>query len=144
MPAGQLFIKSASDTEYKDAYTVYGISFDSSALSTLMTPSPMKEYVTSKSRLRHGTTYADTNPKVNEREMSLTFNISASTEDEFIGKYWKFCALLEKGSLDIKHSALKDKVFHLKYKDCSQFTEYYLGIANFTLRVVEHNPMNRQ
>jgi hypothetical protein len=38
----------------KDAYTTWGISMDTSSLSALMTPPPMKEFIENKSRLENG------------------------------------------------------------------------------------------
>ena len=38
----------------KDSYTTWGISMDTSSLSALMAPPPMKEFIENKSRLENG------------------------------------------------------------------------------------------
>lgn len=61
----------------KDCYTTWGISMDTSSLSSLMTPPPLKEFIENKSRLEHGKRVLSSNPKINERNITLTFNLTA-------------------------------------------------------------------
>lgn len=151
MPKGQLYINK------KDAYTEWGISMESTALSALMTPAPNKSLIENDSRLEHGTqiigyvtktdsegkSTTESTVKKDKREVTVIFNISAHNEAEFVQRYWSFCAELDKGTLDIETSFLKGVVFHMVYLSCSQFSEYMLGIGKFTLRLVEPNPKNR-
>lgn len=151
MPAGQLTINS------KDAYTVWGISMDSSALSALMTPAPIKSLIENDSRLEHGremiTSVAKADGgdgqttgsavKVDSRDVTLTFNLTAASEAEFLTRYRSFCSELEKGTLDISTSFLSGVVFHMIYQSCQQFSEFMRGIGKFTLRLTEPNPKNR-
>lgn len=151
MPAGELTINS------KDAYTEWGISMDGSALSTLMTPAPTKSLIENDSRLEDGrevlTSYMKANSdnstekvgmvKVDARDVTLSFNLTAKTEAEFLTRYWSFCSELEKGTLDISTSFLPNVVFHMIYQSCQQFSEFLLGIGKFTLRLTEPNPKDR-
>lgn len=151
MPKGQLTINS------KDAYAEWGISMDSSALSALMTPAPIKDLIENDSRLEHGksmvVSYTKTGSdnsteevsmvKVGSRDVTLTFNLTAKSEEEFLAHYWSFCSELEKGTLDISTSFLPDVVFHMIYQSCQQFSEFLRGIGKFTLRLTEPNPKDR-
>lgn len=152
MPKGQLTINK------KDAYTEWGISMDSSALSTLMTPAPIKDLIENDSRLEHGksmiTSYTKTNSdnsteevnmvKVDSRDVTLSFNITAKTETEFLTRYASFCKELETGLLDISTSFQSGVIYHMVYQSCQQFSEYRLGIGKFTLKLTEPNPKNRE
>mgnify|MGYP001115761044 CR=1 FL=1 len=77
MPKGELFINN------KDSYDNWGISMDTSSLSALMTPPPNKEFIENKSRLEHGKRVIAATPKVDERSLTLTINLTAKNEDEF-------------------------------------------------------------
>lgn len=152
MPKGQLTINK------KDAYTEWGLSMDSSALSALMTPAPIKSLIENDSRLEHGkemlTSYTKTDSegaktevsmvKVDARDVTITFNITAKNEAEFLQRYYSFCSELEKGTLDISTSFLPDVVFHMIYVSCTQFSEFVLGIGKFSLKLIEPNPKNRK
>ena len=96
MPKGELFINN------KDSYDNWGISMDTSSLSALMTPPPNKEFIENKSRLEHGKRVIAATPKVDERSLTLTINLTAKNEDEFFEKYDSFCQELATGVLNIR------------------------------------------
>ncbi|MFK1938452.1 hypothetical protein ACIXFQ_18870 [Bacteroides fragilis] len=77
MAAGEFYINN------KDTYTTWGISMDTSSLSSLMTPPPMKDFIENKSRLEHGKRVITSNPKIDERNITLTFNLTAKNEEQF-------------------------------------------------------------
>lgn len=152
MLKGQLIING------KDAYTTWGITMDSTGLSALMTPAGVKDYITNDNRLEHGTAIITNYTKVGSdgkstenvnavkmaaRDVALTINLTAPTEEKFFERYWSFCAELEKGTLDISTSFLKGVVFHMYYVNCSQFSEFMRGIGKFSLKLTEPNPKNR-
>lgn len=137
MPSGQLTINGY------DAYDTWGISMDSSALSTLMTPPPMKDFVENKSRLQHGKRVVTDSPMTDERTVTLTFNLTASTETEFFSRYESFCEQLATGVLEVVTSFQPDVMYRLNYISCSQFTQYMRGVAQFTLKVCEPNCNDR-
>lgn len=137
MPAGELYINN------KDAYITWGISMDNTSLSTLMTPIPNKELIENKSRLEHGKRVISLNPKLDERNITLTFNLTAKTEEEFFLRYNKFCEELATGILDIKTKYQPDIVYHTIYLSCSQFSQFMRGIGKFSLKLNEPNPSNR-
>ena len=96
MASGEFYING------KDCYTTWGISMDTSSLSSLMTPSPLKEFIENKSRLEHGKRVLSSNPKIDERNITLTFNLTAKTEEEFFSRYNNFCEELATGIINIK------------------------------------------
>lgn len=134
---GELFINS------KDAYTTWGISMDTSSLSALMTPSPVKEFVENKSRLEHGKRIISSSPKVDERNVTLTINLTARNEQQFFERYLSFCSELETGVLNIKTSYQPNIIYKMIYLSCSQFTQFMRGIAKFSLKLNEPNPKDR-
>ena len=137
MPQGELYINGV------DAYTEYGMSLESSALSALMTPPPNKELIENKSRLEHGKRVVNSNTKVDERELNLQFHITAKNRTDFFNKYSKLCGLLELGEIEIKTSYQSDVLYRMNYISCTQFSQFRLGMAKFTLRLNEPNPKNR-
>ena len=77
----------------KDAKAAFGITLDETSLGTLMTPPPMKERVTSRSRIENGVrVITDATTYVDSRDLTLQVNISAKTESDFLAKYAAFCA----------------------------------------------------
>lgn len=140
MPIGELYINN------KDAYDEWGVSMDSSALSALMSPPPMKSYVENKSALTDGKQVlvcATFPPKVDERNITLTINLTANNETQFFARYASFCAELEKSTLDIRTKYQPSVIYHTKYVSCSQFTQFMRGMAKFSLKLNEPNPKNR-
>lgn len=127
----------------KDAYTEWGISMDTSSLSALMTPPPMKDFVENTSRLQHGKRMVTTNPKVDERNITLTFNLTAKTKELFFSRYSSFCEELKKGTLAITTKYQDDVVYKTVYQSCTQFTQFMQGIAKYSLKLTEPNPEDR-
>ena len=137
MPKGELFINN------KDSYDNWGISMDTSSLSALMTPAPNKEFIENKSRLEHGKRVIAASPKVDERNLTLTIKLTAKDENEFFEKYDSFCQELATGVLNIRSKYQPDIVYRTIYLSCNQFTQFMRGIAHFSLKIVEPNPMDR-
>lgn len=127
----------------KDARTEYGVALDENALSVLMAPAPMKENVRSTSRLEHGTNVSQANPRVAERQLSITLHIYAQTEADFMSKYAKFCTMLQAGFFTIVTRWQPTIEYHLEYNSCTQFSQFRRGLGKFTLRCTEPNPSNR-
>lgn len=138
MPVGQLTINS------KDAFKTWGISLSDTSLSALMTPPPNKEYIENESRLEHGKRILNVNPKVADRQVTLFFNLLASSEMEFFTLYDKFCKdVLQTGDLEIITSFQSDVKYRMKYVSCNQFTQFMRGMAKFSLKLIEPDPTNR-
>lgn len=130
----------------KDAYTTWGIVFDSSSVSALMTPAAMKDYIENSSRTEHGKRVItnSTLAKVDFRSVTLTFALYANTEDAFFSKYASFCDEIQKtGELTVILSLQPTVAYKLIYKSCTQFTQYNNRLAKFSLKCEESNPKDR-
>ena len=139
MPRAELFINN------HDAFLEWGVSFDSTALSNLMTPPPLKEMIENKSALENGKRVIPTGRKMDERTVTLTFSIWANTEADFMNKYSRFCSeVLAPGRIDIRTKYQQGVVYHMDYLSCQSFGEYQRQMGKFVLRLVESNPANRE
>lgn len=127
-----------------DAFERYGINLEDGALSTLMTPSPMKEFIESKSRVRHGKSVIAKEPKCDSREITLPFHLIAKSKDEFFEKYNLFCEeVLAKGKFELRTKYRPEVVYRLVYLSCTQFRQFMQEMAVFSLKVEEPNPADR-
>lgn len=134
---GELFING------KDAYTEWGISMDDTGLSALMTPAPNKSLIENKSRLEDGKRVINSNPKKDERNLTLQINITAPDKDTFFARYNSFCSELDAGVLDIKTKYQPTIIYKTIYLSCSQFSQFMQGIGKFVLKLNEPNPSDR-
>lgn len=127
-----------------DAFERWGVNMEDGALSSLMTPPALKEFVNNESRLTHGAEYIVTEPRFQARELTLPFHIVARDRSDFLAKYGRFCEeVLEVGEFTLKTRYSKD-VYHLIYSSCNQFRQFEQQIAVFSLKVIEPNPKNRR
>lgn len=128
----------------KDAFTEWGVSLEDGAVSTLMTPSPIKDIVENKSRLEHGKRVIASDVKVDSRDLTLEMHLTAKDKATFLSNYSKFCAdVLETGKVDIISTYQPDMEYHCTYVSCSQFSQFAFGLAKFTLKLNEYNPKDR-
>lgn len=138
MLKGQLYING------KDAYTTYGIFLAENALSTLMTPPSVKDYISNESRLEHGKRVSYENVRLGERELTLSFNMHAKDKDTFLSNYAKFCdEVLSKGKIELRTSLLPNVWFRCIYVSCNQFSQFRRELASFSLKLNEPDPSNR-
>lgn len=134
---GELFING------KDAYIEYGMSLEDGAISALLTPPSLKEFVENESRIENGKKIIVGYPVYDARDVSLAFHIVAPTKEAFFAKYQALCAVLQKGIVKIKTKYQADTVYKFVYNSCTQFSQYSFGIAKFTLKLTEANPADR-
>lgn len=135
--AGNLFVNN------KDAWLTWGMTLDSKALTALMTPPGMKENIRITSRCMDGSQVIRGNARVASRSVTLTVQISAKTKEAFLARYASFCEELKTGFLDIRTGYQPGVVYKMEYNSCSQFSEYVLEAAKFTLKLTENNPNDR-
>lgn len=146
MPKQTTYIRIAKSSEWVDIFDAYGASLSDSAVSRLMTPAPNKEVVENRSDLEHGkrVTRDPNDTRKDERNFSLEIHLLAPNKDTFLERYGKFCnEVLDKGFFDIKTKYLPGTIYRVTYMDCSQFTEWGMGMAKFTLNLNEPDPTNR-
>lgn len=127
-----------------DAFERYGINLEDGALSALMTPPPMKEFIESRSRLKHGKTVIAKTPKYDDREITLPFHLIAKNKADFFTKYNLFCEeVLAKGKFELKTRFQPGVVYRLVYLNCTQFRQFIREMAAFSLKVSEPDPTDR-
>ena len=138
MTNGQLYING------KDAYLTWGIFLDETALSTLMTPAPNKEFISNKYRSKDGKSVIKHNPRLDEREITLAFNMTAKDSDTFLTNYAKFCEeVLAKGELVIRTRFQPNVGYRCIYLSCTQFSQCIREMAKFSLKLNEPDPSDR-
>lgn len=138
MPTGKLIING------KDAYKEYGIFMDDTALSALMTPAPNKEFISNKYRTKNGKHVIKHNPRLDEREITVGFHLSAKDVDSFLAKYEKFCnEVLATGGLVIHSSFQLNVWYRFIYLSCTQFSQFMREKASFSLKLNEPDPSDR-
>lgn len=99
----------------KNAYTTWGVRMGDKFLDNLGASAPMKEFIENKSRLEHGKRVITTNPKLDERELTLTFTIEGSSLSDYQDKKNAFYQELYKGEVNIQVPANGSEVYHLIY-----------------------------
>lgn len=127
----------------KDAYASWGVFLSDEAVSTLMTPAPVKDRISNNSALEHGVRYITGTAKVNERELTLIIYLRASSKAEFLTRYQSFCEELKTGNLDIRTKYQTDVVYRCIYQSCTSFSEFNFGLAKFSLKLTEPDPTDR-
>lgn len=127
----------------KDAYTEWGAWLDSTGLSTLMTPPPLKEYITNKSPLSAGKQVKPATPHVDERDVTLTLYIKGASLADFLNNYRSFVTELQGGDIHLQTKYEEGVTYRLKYQSCQQFSQYNGRLGKFVLKLNEPDPTNR-
>ncbi len=142
----QAYIKltSEEDTAYIDLDN-YGITLVKGWREALLTPAPVKSFVSNDSRLKHGQSVIATSEyvKMDKRDVSISFFLEGSTQDDYLSKYESFLRKIAySGQICMKVPCLK-RTFKLVYSQCSQFGDYGLKKGKFTIKLTEYNPNDR-
>lgn len=143
----KVYINSTSQTTEKR----WGVFFSETAITALMTPAPLKSYISNKSALSHGKQVlsdSGNKPKTDERDVQLTFGLRATSLAKFFMQYRSFVTELKKGAIDMTVHVWEDstyikETYYLKYVSCQQYTEYNGRLAKFVIKFNEPNPENR-
>ncbi len=135
---GELFING------HDAWQTWGIMMDDTSLSALMTPPATKDFPKNSSRLESGTRYITINPKLKERDVTLSLQFYAETKEAFRANYTAFCNnVLATGKLNISTKYQSGVKYFFIYNSCTQYRQFLFKVAKFSLRLTEYNPENR-
>ena len=140
------FIKlvDEADTAYIDLDT-FGITLVRGWREALLTPAPVKSYVTNNSRLEHGQSVIATSKyaKKDKRDVSISFFLEGNSQEDYLKKYESFLdKIAYSGQFCLKVPCLR-RVFKLVYSQCSQFGDYGLKKGKFTIKFTESNPNDR-
>lgn len=129
----------------KDAYATWGVRMGDKFLDTIGASSPMKEFIENKSRLEHGKRVIINNPKIDEREIALSFTIEGSSQSDYQMKKKTFFEELYKGVADIQVPADCDEVYHLIYlgKSVTYAQSLDRTFGKVSMKFSEPNPANR-
>lgn len=127
----------------KNAYTTWGIFLEDGALSALMTPPPSKAFISNTYRSKDGKRIVRNNPRVDERDITLPFCMTAATEEAFLSNYASFCEELATGWLIINTHFQPDVYYRCSFTSCTQFSQFARQIAKFSLKLNEPDPTNR-
>lgn len=144
---GQAFIKyqDEDDTKYRDLYETYGVTLTRGWREALLKPAAVKDYSKNDSRLEDGIRiiakkeYA----KKKEREIQLSFLLEAESETQYLANYEKFLNDIAYSGMIYLKVPVMNKVFKLVYTDCQKFGDFGLEKGNFTLKLTEPNPADR-
>ena len=129
----------------QDAYTTWGVRMGEGFLDVLGASSPMKEFIENKSRLEHGKRVIINDPKIDEREITLSFTIEGNSQSDYQAKKTAFFEELYKGVVDIQVPANSNEIYHLIYLGKSvayaQSLDHTFG--KISAKFNEPNPANR-
>lgn len=129
----------------KDAFTTWGIRMGEGFLDALGSSVPMKEFIVNKSRLEHGKRVTTTTPKVDERELTLSFTIEGVTASDYQEKKKAFFEELYKGVIDIQVPLVSSEIYHLIYlgKNITYAQSLDRTFGKCSMKFCEPNPDNR-
>lgn len=144
---GQAFIKYSDedDTKYRDLYETYGVTLTRGWREALLKPAAVKDYSKNDSRLEDGIRiiakkeYA----KKKERDIQLSFLLEAESETQYLANYEKFLNDIAYSGMIYLKVPVMNKVFKVVYTDCQKFGDFGLEKGNFTLKLTEPNPADR-
>lgn len=142
----QAFIKllSEDDTKYVDL-NEFGVTLTQGWREALLTPAPVKDYVSNDSRIEHGVNMIATPEcaKLNKRNVDIPFFLEGHSTEDYLEKLESFFEKIAySGEFCMKVPCLK-RVFKFVYSQCSKFGDYGLKKGNFTLKLIEPNPKDR-
>jgi hypothetical protein len=126
----------------KDAFTEWGVRMGDGFLDAIDAPLPLKEFIENKSRLEHGKWIMAANPKLDERDLTLTFTIHGSSLVDYRAKKIAFQNELHKGVMNIQIPTISDEVYHLIYtgKSVSYGMNMARTFGKITAKFNEPNP----
>ena len=129
----------------QDAYTTWGVRMGEGFLDVLGASSPMKEFIENKSRLEHGKRVIINDPKIDEREITLSFTIEGNSQSDYQAKKKAFFEELYKGVVDIQVPANSNEIYHLIYlgKSVAYAQSFDQTFEKISAKFNEPNPANR-
>ncbi len=146
----------------RDAYQTWGVILDSTALSALMSPPPMKPLTNNNSPLINGRQLlaAPELLRVDAREVLLPIALHAPMGDptsnsleellsvpstrSFSVRLNSFLHELQKGEIIFWTRHQKGVFYRFYYLSCQQFTQCNNKLAKFILKLYEPDPTNRK
>lgn len=131
---GDLFINT------KDTWTTWGVFLEEGSEDKLLQASPMKDYISNKSRQEDGKQVLATAPKVDERNVTVVFCF-AQTATDFITRYKSFMTELYLGRMVLNVVRL-GITFNLDYLNSASLSSL-TTLGKVAVTFCEPNPLNR-
>lgn len=126
-----------------DMWDTWGAVLGKGAYESLLTPAPVKESISNKSRIEHGKQVIASNMRVDERDLTISVFVCGKTRLDFLLKYKAFVDQLQSGVIALKVTDLKT-TYNLLYLSCSSYGDYGQNKAKLILKLNEPNPKNRE
>ena len=125
-----------------DARTL-GIRMGEGFLNAIVAPAPMKEFIENNSRLEHGKQMIYANPRLADREVTLSFIVSGTDEHEFQANLRAFETILYAGLVEL-YVQPTGCTYRLTYQRSQSYAQN-LGrtSCNVSVKFNEPNPANR-
>ena len=145
----ELMISTFKDGVYgeeKDAFAAYGIKMGDGFIDTLMQPSPIKELITTDSRLENGVRVNISSAKVNKRSVTLSFVITNGNGKSMIENLRLFYSVLYNIRIRLRVPRIEEGTYyHLYYtgRSISYGSSIDKKISKLSVGFDEPNPTNR-
>ena len=123
----------------KDALETWGVFLDEKALNNLWLPPHNKPNVSNNSRLEDGVRVVNSKLYIDEREVTIGFNIQAKTREEFKSKMKLFVAELNQGLVKMEVEGETYKLYTIDFIGL----EFIGCIGSLSVRFQEPNPNDR-
>ena len=135
---GDLYINS------QDAWGQWKVAMGDGFIENLLLPAGNKAFIENESRLEHGKKVIYNNPRVDSREVTLTFNIHGDSESEYLENYNNFVTQLQSGKVILRVPQI-GKTFTLVYKKSTGFALSRSRMnSKLSVKFEEPNPMDRE
>lgn len=121
-----------------------GIRMGDEFLNAIGAPAPMKEFIENNSRFEHGKRIKYDNPRLADREVTLTFTLLGNSESDFLKKLRAFEKILYAGLVELYVEATGE-TYRLTYQRSQTYAQNQSRTAcNIAVQFNEPNPADRQ
>lgn len=138
MKNAKLFINNVDTTSL-------GVILSDAAVSALMAPPEVKDYVVNENPTIDGDEVLETTPKLKSRTISLDIGLKAANLYQFLTRRQNLIDVMKGGSMDLVLRVWEgqsgiDISYNMKYLKCTQYDEYNGRLGKLTLKLYEPNP----
>jgi hypothetical protein len=129
----------------KDAYEEWGAEMGSGFLDAIAAPCPLKDPVKNEARTAHGVRTVQDEPLKDQRDLTLIFQISGATRDEFRTRKAAFFEELYKRRMTVEIPENGSEVYKLDYtgKSISYSQNTERTFCKIGVKFNEPNPDDR-
>jgi len=142
VPKYKAFIKLRESTDAARDISAYGAMLLKGSYEALLTPAPMKEWVSYDSRIVNGTTIYSASARTASRSVTLQVLIVGDDEEDYLAKYSEFMTLLASGIVALSVTQLKT-TYYLAYNECTTYGDYGEKVGKLAIKFTEPDSTNR-